>query len=42
MQPSPTAETSGPPAPSLRSCIALQYRFPEANHRTCARRELAA
>ena len=28
MQPSPTAETSGPPVPSLRFCIALQYRFP--------------
>jgi hypothetical protein len=31
MQPSPIAETSGPMFPSLRFCIALQYRFPEAN-----------
>jgi hypothetical protein len=33
MQPNPTAETSGPRVPSLRSCIALQYRLPEVNHR---------
>jgi hypothetical protein len=28
MQPNPTAETSGPRVPSLRFCIALQYRLP--------------
>lgn len=39
MQPNPTAETSGPRVPSLRFCIALQYRLPRANHRTCAARD---
>ena len=34
MQPSPTAETSGPRVPSLRFCIALQYRSSRADHRT--------
>ena len=36
MQPSPTSETSGPRVPSLRFCIALQYRLRRANHRTGA------
>ena len=36
MQPSPIAETSGPRIPSLRFCIALQYRLPRASHRTRA------